>query len=155
MPYIRFLFVRPRICRRLPSDSPHGGHPCLKLTIPTIKARSGLTPYSCCPCGANMVQQGTACRYPASLVIFYHNSSAEKSPKKKYSNEIICNKIHRPATKHIVNIIIFFTPLYFFFLNKKSSNSEIAMSIIFIAPAIISIVYNFVVITNGLVRNSV
>ena len=54
MPYIRFLFVRPRICRRLPSDSPHGGHPCLKLTIPTIKARSGLTPYSCCPCGANM-----------------------------------------------------------------------------------------------------
>ena len=97
-----------------------------------------------------MVQQGTACRYPASLVIFYHNSSAEKSPKKKYSNEIICNKIHRPATKHIVNIIIFFTPLYFFFLNKKSSNSEIAMSIIFIAPAIISIVYNFVVITNGL-----
>ena len=95
-----------------------------------------------------MVQQGTACRYPASLVIFYHNSSAEKSPKKKYSNEIICNKIHRPATKHIVNIIIFFTPLYFFFLNKKSSNSEIAMSIIFIAPAIISIVYNFVVITN-------
>ena len=100
-----------------------------------------------------MVQQGTACRYPASLVIFYHNSSAEKSPKKKYSNEIICNKIHRPATKHIVNIIIFFTPLYFFFLNKKSSNSEIAMSIIFIAPAIISIVYNFVVITNGLAGN--
>lgn len=102
-----------------------------------------------------MVQQGTACRYPALLVIFYHNSSAEKSPKKKYSNEIICNKIHKPATKHIVSIIIFFTPLYFFFLNKKSSDSEIAMSIIFIAPAIISIVYNFVVITNGLVSNSV
>lgn len=29
------------------------------------------------------------------------------------------------------------------------------MSIIFIAPAIISIVYNFVVITNVLVRNSI
>ena len=33
---------------------PHGGHPCPWLTIPTIKARSGLTPYSCCPCRANM-----------------------------------------------------------------------------------------------------
>lgn len=57
--YIRFLCVRPGLCLRLPSDSPHGGHPCPWLTIPTIKARSGLTPYSCCPCRANMAKRET------------------------------------------------------------------------------------------------
>ena len=81
MPYIRFLFVRPRICRRLPSDSPHGGHPCLKLTIPTIKARSGLTPYSCCPCGANKVSAGQA-NYLRDLKL--HESQEETECNEEY-----------------------------------------------------------------------
>ena len=82
-----------------------------------------------------MVQQGTACRYPALLMIFYHNSSAEKSPKKKYSSIMILNKIYMPIEKHTINII-FFPILYFFFLNKNSE-SKIAMSIIVIAHTII------------------
>ena len=46
LPYIRFLFVRPGICPAgfliLPSGflqiPPHGGHPCLRLTVPTAKS---------------------------------------------------------------------------------------------------------------------
>ncbi len=30
-----------------------GGHPCLKLTLPTIKVRSGLSPYCLRPCRAH------------------------------------------------------------------------------------------------------
>lgn len=70
MPYIRFLCVRPGLCLRLPSDSPHGGHPCPWLTIPTIKARSGLTPYSCCPCRANM-NKGQGTFQFSALFLFY------------------------------------------------------------------------------------
>lgn len=44
------LFVRPRICRLLPSDSTSLGNPCYWLTIPTIRARSELSPYSVRPC---------------------------------------------------------------------------------------------------------
>ena len=97
-----------------------------------------------------MVQQGTACRYPALLVIFYHNSSAEKSPKKKYSSIMILNKIYMPIEKHTINII-FFPILHFFFLNKNSE-SKIAISIIVIAHTIIYLYFEFVnyaVITNG------
>ena len=32
---------------------PCDGHPCLKLTLPTVKARSGFSPYSYRPCRAN------------------------------------------------------------------------------------------------------
>ncbi|WP_205012527.1 hypothetical protein, partial [Myroides pelagicus] len=32
---------------------PHDGHPCCWLTLPTVKACSGLTPYSYCPCWAH------------------------------------------------------------------------------------------------------
>ena len=47
LPFIRFLFVRPRVCScryfltftsgflQIP---PHGGHPCLRLTVPTAKS---------------------------------------------------------------------------------------------------------------------
>ena len=46
LPYIRFLFVRPGVCPAgfliLPSGflqiPPHGGHPCLRLTVPTAKS---------------------------------------------------------------------------------------------------------------------
>ena len=90
-----------------------------------------------------MVQQGTACRYSALLVIF-------KSPKKKYSSIMILNKIYMPIEKHTINII-FFPILHFFSLNKNSE-SKIAMSIIVIAHTIIYLYFEFVnyaVITNG------
>ena len=32
---------------------PRDGHPCLRLTLPTVKARSGLSPYSYRPCRAH------------------------------------------------------------------------------------------------------
>ena len=41
---------------------PHGGHPCLKLALPTIKARSGLTPYSLRPCRAHHEKSPTITR---------------------------------------------------------------------------------------------
>ena len=44
IPYIRFMYVRPRICYRLPQIPPHARHSYLKLTFPSIKTRSGLTP---------------------------------------------------------------------------------------------------------------
>ena len=72
MPYIRFLYVRPGLCLQLPSDSPHGGHPCSWLTIPTIKARSGLTPYSCCTCRANMSGKGRCVKMVTSF--FMHKA---------------------------------------------------------------------------------
>ena len=46
-PYIQFLFVRPRLCPQrhfsVPTSDflqipPHGGHPCLRLTVPTAKS---------------------------------------------------------------------------------------------------------------------
>jgi hypothetical protein len=50
---ICFLFVRLEIYRLLPSVSPCGGHPCLWVTLPTIKARSGLSPQSLRLCRAH------------------------------------------------------------------------------------------------------
>ncbi len=38
---------------------PHDGHPCLKLTLPTAKACSGLAPYSYCPCWAHLQKSPT------------------------------------------------------------------------------------------------
>ena len=47
MPYMQFLFVRPRFCPieqlSTPQSSflqipPHDGHPCLRLTVPTAKS---------------------------------------------------------------------------------------------------------------------
>lgn len=47
LPYMRFLFVSPRVClcRRFAAATssflqipPHGGHPCLRLTVPTAKS---------------------------------------------------------------------------------------------------------------------
>ena len=47
LPYMRFLFVRPRVCpcRHFAASTsgflqipPHDGHPCLRLTVPTAKS---------------------------------------------------------------------------------------------------------------------
>ena len=47
MPYMQFLFVRPRLCPQgyfsTPTSDflqipPHDGHPCLRLTVPTAKS---------------------------------------------------------------------------------------------------------------------
>ena len=47
MPYMQFLFVRPRLCPQghfsVPTSDflqipPRGGHPCLRLTVPTAKS---------------------------------------------------------------------------------------------------------------------
>ena len=52
------------VCSFCPSDQdfaagflqipPRGGHPCLRLTLPSVKARSGLSPYSYRPCRAHV-----------------------------------------------------------------------------------------------------
>ncbi len=47
---------------------PHDGHPCLWLTFPTVKVRSGLSPYSYRPCRAH---QEKACPQYAAGFNFY------------------------------------------------------------------------------------
>ncbi|OFL01216.1 hypothetical protein HMPREF2794_07870 [Bacteroides sp. HMSC067B03] len=88
-----------------------------------------------------IVSQGTVCPLPHFISDFYHNSSAEKSPKKKYDNIIILNKIYIPTEKHTISVI-FFSVLHFFFLNKNS-DSKIAKSIIVIAHTIIYLYFEF------------
>ena len=53
MPYMKFLFVRPDVCRRLPSDSTSRWTPLpWGYVIPAIRAHSGLTPVRQCSCRA-------------------------------------------------------------------------------------------------------
>jgi len=47
---------------------PRGGHPCLKLTFPTVKVRSGLSPYSYRPCRAH-IKKPQSCRRAAAANI--------------------------------------------------------------------------------------
>ena len=74
MPYMRFLFVRPGLCPpglypspdiRLPSDSASRRTPLPSANAPYCQARSGLSPPSCCPCGAHKMKSKG--RRPPSL----------------------------------------------------------------------------------------
>ena len=56
-PYMRFLFVGSELCLRLPSDSPHGGHPCRSTNTSYYQACSGLSPPSYCPCWAYNIRK--------------------------------------------------------------------------------------------------
>ena len=52
-PCIRFLSVGPGFCIRLPPDLASQQRPCLRLTVPTTTACSGLAPYRITPCLAH------------------------------------------------------------------------------------------------------
>jgi len=45
---------------------PHGGHPCLKLTVGTANPRSGLSPYSYRPCRAHQKTPAQTYTVPGS-----------------------------------------------------------------------------------------
>ena len=53
MPYMRFLFVRPRVCFRLTSDSTSRWTPLPSANTSYCQACSGLSPPSYCPFRAN------------------------------------------------------------------------------------------------------
>ena len=53
MPYMRFLFVRPRVCLRLTSDSASRRIPLPSANTSYCQAYSGLSPPSYCPFQAN------------------------------------------------------------------------------------------------------
>ena len=53
MPYIQFLFVRPRLCRRLPSDSTSRWTPLPLANSSYCQVCSGLSPPSCNACRAH------------------------------------------------------------------------------------------------------
>ena len=57
MPYIRFLFVRPRVCLRLPSDSTSRWTPLPLANSSYCQVCSGLSPPSYRPCRAHLVRQ--------------------------------------------------------------------------------------------------
>ena len=53
MPYMQFLFVRPRFCRRLPSDSTSRWTPLSSANSSYCQVCSGLSPPSCNACRAH------------------------------------------------------------------------------------------------------
>ena len=53
-PYIQFLFIRPELCRRLPSDSSSRRTPLPLANTSYCQVCSGLSPYSYRPCRAHM-----------------------------------------------------------------------------------------------------
>ena len=53
MPYMQFLFVRPRLCRRLPSDSTSRWTPLPLANSSYCQVCSGLSPLSCNTCRAH------------------------------------------------------------------------------------------------------
>ena len=57
MPYMRFLFVRPRVCFRLTSDSASRRTPLPLANTSYCQACSGLSPPSYCPFWANTQKQ--------------------------------------------------------------------------------------------------
>jgi len=67
-PYIRFLFVGSEFCLRLPPDLVSRQHPCLRLTVPTTTACSGLAPYRITPCLAHTKGWPTIVNHPARKV---------------------------------------------------------------------------------------
>ena len=58
-PYMQFLFIRPEICRRLPSDSSSRRTPLPLANNSYCQVCSGLSPYSYRPCQAHMKKPGT------------------------------------------------------------------------------------------------
>ena len=52
-PYMQFLFIRPKICRRLPSDSSSRRTPLPLANTSCCQVCSGLSPYSYRPCRAH------------------------------------------------------------------------------------------------------
>ena len=54
MPYMRFLFVGPRVCLRLPSDSTSRWTPLPSANSSHCKACNGLSPSSLCTCRAHI-----------------------------------------------------------------------------------------------------
>lgn len=72
MPPVRFLFVGSALFLRLPSDPPHGWHPCLWLTVPPGGPLGDLNPLA--PCHA----KHTTKKKPTILVGF-SSGSCEKA----------------------------------------------------------------------------
>ena len=56
MPYMQFLFVRPRLCRRLPSDSTSRWTPLPLANSSYCQVCSGLSPPSCNACRAHIIK---------------------------------------------------------------------------------------------------
>ena len=54
---MRFVFLGPRLCLRLPSDPASRRRPCLQLGVPVTRAPRGLAPPSCGTCPAQQKQR--------------------------------------------------------------------------------------------------
>ena len=60
MPYMQFLFVRPRLCRRLPSDSTSRWTPLPLANSSYCQVCSGLSPPSCNACRAHAKKEAAS-----------------------------------------------------------------------------------------------
>lgn len=70
-PYMRFLFVGPELCLRLPSDSASRQTPLPLANASCYRARSGLSPPSCCPCRAHIGKSAAGiATIPAARLFF-------------------------------------------------------------------------------------
>mgnify|MGYP006902056027 CR=1 FL=1 len=89
-PFGRELILRPQFLQ-IP---PHDGHPCHKLTLPTVIARSGLSPYSYCPCWAHQKN-----RIPllSGNSVFVWRSVADSNRRTRFCRPLPSHSANRPC----------------------------------------------------------
>mgnify|MGYP007084608904 CR=1 FL=1 len=93
---MRFLFVGPKVCLRLPSDSASRRTPLPLANASCYRARSGLSPLSCCPCRAHQYSPEHSKMFRDCIiamkffkekwtkekeVVYFPASDAKRSPK--------------------------------------------------------------------------
>ena len=68
------MFLRPRLCLRLPSDSTSQWTPLSLASGSHYQAHNGLSPSSCCPCWAHTNKKET----PSGVSFLFRNSAYAK-----------------------------------------------------------------------------
>ena len=83
MPCMQFLFVRPRLCRRLPSDSASRRTPLPLANSSYCQVCSGLSPPSDCACRAHY-NDNTADRIRSAVLSYVSTAILRKQTHKKH-----------------------------------------------------------------------
>ncbi len=76
-PCIRFLFVGSEFCHKLPSDSTSRWTPLLRLAVPVITARRGLSPPRCTTCLAHQKRPQGLTSWPLNYSFHPHQGKGD------------------------------------------------------------------------------